>query len=96
MNWRPVRIKAKLGVCVVPLQIYAYLDNYIVGQSYAKKVLSVAVYNHYKRIYSNSPVSGGQQAGIEKQISLPTQGQCISLMTMNHCVSIKYNINTFV
>jgi ATP-dependent Clp protease ATP-binding subunit ClpX len=31
-----------------------------VGQEYAKKVLSVAVYNHYKRIYNNLPVSNTQ------------------------------------
>ena len=33
-----------------PLEIKSYLDDYIIGQDYAKKVLSVAVYNHYKRI----------------------------------------------
>jgi len=33
-----------------PKQIVAYLDKYIIGQDYAKKVLSVAIYNHYKRI----------------------------------------------
>ena len=37
------------------LQIYEYLDNHVVGQEKAKKVLSVAVYNHYKRIYHNIP-----------------------------------------
>ncbi len=36
-----------------PLEINKYLDQYIIGQSYAKKVLSVAVYNHYKRVLSN-------------------------------------------
>ncbi|MGX8698964.1 MAG: ATP-dependent Clp protease ATP-binding subunit ClpX [bacterium] len=35
-----------------PRQIKAYLDEYIVGQEEAKKALSVAVYNHYKRILS--------------------------------------------
>lgn len=30
------------------------------GQEYAKKVLSVAVYNHYKRIYNNLPVQNSQ------------------------------------
>ncbi|XP_064422029.1 caseinolytic mitochondrial matrix peptidase chaperone subunit Xa isoform X2 [Latimeria chalumnae] len=53
-----------------PKKIYSYLDKYVVGQSYAKKVLSVAVYNHYKRIYNNIPASLRQQAEVEKQASL--------------------------
>uniref|UniRef100_A0AAZ3QGG3 ClpX-type ZB domain-containing protein n=1 Tax=Oncorhynchus tshawytscha TaxID=74940 RepID=A0AAZ3QGG3_ONCTS len=54
-----------------PKKIYAYLDKYVVGQSYAKKVLAVAVYNHYKRIYNNLPGAGTKpQAEVEKQASL--------------------------
>ena len=34
-----------------PMEMKAYMDNYIVGQEDAKIALSVAVYNHYKRIY---------------------------------------------
>ena len=33
-----------------PRQIKAFLDEYIIGQEYTKKVMSVAVYNHYKRL----------------------------------------------
>ena len=33
-----------------PEEIKAFLDEYVIGQEEAKKVLSVAVYNHYKRI----------------------------------------------
>ena len=34
-----------------PMEMKAYMDNYIIGQDEAKIALSVAVYNHYKRIY---------------------------------------------
>lgn len=57
------------------LQIYAYLDKYVVGQSYAKKVLAVAVYNHYKRIYNNIPAGSRQQVEVEKQPSLTPRGR---------------------
>lgn len=36
-----------------PKQIKAYLDQYVIGQDEAKKILSVAVYNHYKKVISN-------------------------------------------
>jgi len=36
-----------------PNEIYQYLNEYVIGQEQAKKVLSVAVYNHYKRIDAN-------------------------------------------
>jgi ATP-dependent Clp protease ATP-binding subunit ClpX len=35
-----------------PKEIYQFLDDYVIGQEKAKKILSVAVHNHYKRIYS--------------------------------------------
>ena len=44
-----------------PKKIYEYLNNHIIGQEPAKKALAVAVYNHYKRIYHNIPVSKKDQ-----------------------------------
>src|SRR5881628_2362172 len=40
----------KLEELPKPQEIYTFLDDYVIGQEQAKKVLSVAVYNHYKRI----------------------------------------------
>ncbi|MCR5079744.1 MAG: ATP-dependent Clp protease ATP-binding subunit ClpX [Treponema sp.] len=47
-----------------PKEFKAYLDEYVVGQDYAKKVLSVAVYNHYKQL----SVSREQQMATEVKI----------------------------
>ncbi len=41
-----------------PIQIKEFLDEYVIGQELAKKVLSVAVYNHYKRVTSVSEDDG--------------------------------------
>ncbi len=48
---------------LTPEEIKAFLDEYVIGQDDAKKVLSVAVYNHYKRIMAE------QDLGIELQKS---------------------------
>ncbi len=43
-------ISADLGEIPKPREIREFLDQYVIGQEYAKKSLSVAVYNHYKRL----------------------------------------------
>ena len=47
-----------------PVQIKEFLDDYVIGQEEAKKVLSVAVYNHYKRV-----TAGADDDGVELQKS---------------------------
>jgi len=47
-----------------PIELKAYLDDYVIGQEKAKRVLSVAVYNHYKRIMH--PPADAQAVVIEK------------------------------
>lgn len=48
-----------------PSEISAFLDNYVIGQNQAKRILSVAVYNHYKRMradeFTHSGAGGGQK-----------------------------------
>ncbi|MBC7884310.1 MAG: ATP-dependent Clp protease ATP-binding subunit ClpX, partial [Saprospiraceae bacterium] len=39
-----------LPTTITPAQIKTFLDQYVIGQTDAKKYLSVAVYNHYKRL----------------------------------------------
>ena len=46
-----------------PAEISAYLDRYVIGQSAAKRTLSVAVYNHYKRVNMELHESAGQLDG---------------------------------
>jgi len=46
-----------------PIEIKTFLDQYVIGQDQAKKILAVAVYNHYKRL--NQPVSA-DETEIEK------------------------------
>ena len=43
----------KIGKLMKPKEIKEYLDQYVIGQDRAKKLLAVAVYNHYKRINNN-------------------------------------------
>ncbi len=47
---------------LVPREIYSHLETYVVAQERAKKILSVAVYNHFKRIRN-----GRQNSGVELQ-----------------------------
>ena len=42
------------GKSLLPREITSRLDEYVIGQERAKRVLSVAVYNHYKRVWSNA------------------------------------------
>jgi ATP-dependent Clp protease ATP-binding subunit ClpX len=49
----------KLDELPKPAEIHDFLDQYVIGQSDAKKTLAVAVYNHYKRIQAGDRQSGG-------------------------------------
>jgi len=46
-----------------PKEIYEFLNDYVIGQEYAKKILSVAVYNHYKRVQAES--NGNHDSEVE-------------------------------
>src|SRR3989454_2406610 len=53
----------QLGQIPSPRQIKEYLDQYVIGQEYAKKALAVAVHNHYKRLSTiEQPADGAAAA----------------------------------
>ena len=67
---RPVKGETSVGSldkAPKPKEIKAYLDQYVIGQDRAKTVLSVAVYNHYKRISHN--LIGKADDGVELEKS---------------------------
>jgi ATP-dependent Clp protease ATP-binding subunit ClpX len=51
---------------IKPLEMKCYLDQYIIGQDKAKRVISVAVYNHYKRLIQNTKEEEKDDISLEK------------------------------
>ncbi|EIN10801.1 ClpX ATPase regulatory subunit [Punctularia strigosozonata HHB-11173 SS5] len=58
-----------------PRQLVEYLDEYVVGQEYAKKVLSVAMFNHYNRVRSNLSASRAEWALTDDFVDATTAEQ---------------------
>jgi len=78
-----------------PKEIKAHLDEYVIGQEYAKRVLSVAVHNHYKRIESQG---GGLEDDVELQKSNiiligPTgSGKTLMAQTLARILNVPFTI----
>ncbi|KAE8177989.1 ATP-dependent protease ATP-binding subunit ClpX [Photobacterium carnosum] len=60
---KEVMTKSDSDELPTPQQIRNNLDDYVIGQSHAKKVLAVAVYNHYKRLRNGDKSSDGVELG---------------------------------
>ncbi len=86
------RTKAPLQRIPPPKVIYQQLSEYVVGQEQAKKVLSVAVYNHYKRIGSRT----GREVELEKSNILllgPTGcGKTLLARTLARILDVPFTI----
>ncbi len=76
-----------------PMQINEHLNQYVIGQEFAKKVLSVAVHNHYKRI--DAPVDDGQVELQKSNIILigPTgSGKTLVAQTLARILNVPFCI----
>ena len=77
-----------------PTEIYSFLDEYVIGQDLAKKALSVAVYNHYKRI--ESPDKEADDTEIQKSNVLllgPTgSGKTLLAQTLARLINVPFSI----
>ena len=79
-----------------PREIYEFLDAYVIGQDKAKKALSVAVYNHYKRVQSGDDRPGDEGVELAKSNILllgPTgSGKTLLAQTLARLLNVPFAI----
>jgi len=78
----------------LPSKIKTYLDQYVIGQDHAKQIISVAVYNHYKRIFRQLP---NDEVDLEKSNILmmgPTgSGKTLIAQTLARFLKVPFAIS---
>ena len=87
---------AELGPQLLkPKEIKAYLDEYVIGQEHAKRILSVAVHNHYKRITA-TPTTGSDDVELQKSNIIligPTgSGKTLVAQTLARLLNVPFTI----
>lgn len=75
-----------------PQELYEFLDEYVVGQEEAKKVLSVAVYNHYKRVISKPDPSIELQKSNVLMLGPTGSGKTLLAQTMAKVLGVPFSI----
>jgi ATP-dependent Clp protease ATP-binding subunit ClpX len=90
-DWQEARQEISSKLCK-PIDIHQHLNHYIIGQDRAKKVLSVAVYNHYKRISSNEIGDVELQKGNILIIGPTGTGKTLFAQTLAQYLDVPFTI----
>ena len=77
---------------LTPEEIKAFLDEYVIGQDEAKKVLSVAVYNHYKRIMAGSDLGVDLQKSNILMLGPTGSGKTLLAQTLARLLNVPFAI----
>lgn len=77
----------------MPQKLYEHLDNYVIGQQRAKRVLSVAVYNHYKRLKHKATAEGVELQKSNILLVGPTgSGKTLLAQTLARTLNVPFAI----
>ena len=76
-----------------PEEIHAVLDDYVIGQDAAKKALSVAVYNHYKRILASKNSDVELQKSNILMLGPTGSGKTLLAQTLAKLLNVPFAIN---
>ncbi|MEG0380364.1 MAG: ATP-dependent protease ATP-binding subunit ClpX, partial [Kurthia sp.] len=86
-------VETELKDIPTPKEILDTLDSYVIGQERAKKALSVAVYNHYKRVNSNSKVDDVELSKSNIVLIGPTgSGKTLLAQTLARIIDVPFAI----
>ena len=90
-DWQESRQDISTKLCK-PFDIHQYLNHYIIGQDHAKRVLSVAVYNHYKRIAANETGDVELQKGNILIVGPTGTGKTLFAQTLAQYLDVPFTI----
>lgn len=89
----PVKKAAEPEKLPTPQEIYKTLSDYVIGQEQAKKILSVAVYNHYKRVFANAKDNVVELSKSNILLVGPTgSGKTLLAQTLARCLNVPFAI----